>query len=252
MKFNQYKTKNGTTIYSYNMPNAKVFHVDFMFPYIGMTLPNKYSQAVHLMKHVLSSASDELKLHGGYVNARTGYCAVEFYVTLPIEYLLGTVDMYLDSLFASEINDNICEREKGAVRAELAGRSKRPQPRSLSFINSLTSNSTLEKKNGAESLANIDSGMIKSLRCGIIKPDNLVVFVAGNIEPDLDKIIDKIEKIAPVVSPTTKLMIPLKVYDLNNLPYINNENDFSSDEAVYFNWLHVTGGASNAERCTGL
>ncbi|GAI86975.1 unnamed protein product, partial [marine sediment metagenome] len=151
----------------------------------------------HFLEHMLGkgtrkrpdalSIASEIDAVGGEFNGFTGTEYTLFYVKLPAEHVLLAVDVLSDIICNSRLDEKHIELEKGVILQEINHLLDTPSQYVLELYHSLlygdhplgwdivTSREVLPRLN-REKLAN--------LWRNCYTPDNMVVAVAGKIDPD--------------------------------------------------------------------
>lgn len=240
MNFNITATTNKAKIFSWNIPASKIFHIDFSFYFNGKTLPSQYDQTAHLLEHVFGSQTLPLQKEGAFVNARTTQNKVSFYCDTVASDADKVIDLYLDTLFANQvINDVIIDHEKKTIRAELSRSLLQSKKRLNNLLHSHVQNSFLGSDHAIESLKYIDTSVLNKLKNELFQPSNMVIYIAGNISKIIPQLKAKIESITPVKC-KNEILVPLKVADISSLPdTLSDTATTDNDRQMQFSYISV-------------
>ena len=229
---------DGANLFQWCDSGAKTFHIDLAFYLDGKTLPTKYDQLPHLLEHVYGHHLLTLQDKGGIVNASTGQDRIDFYCSLPAEYLDEVVELFVKTLLGrKEVDDSDIKREVRAISAEMSAKMRRPAKRLRDVMTSTLLDSSINSIGALDSLPNLDKSKLIQLRDELLTVDKLVIYAAGNVSGVEEVVRRHLSTLCvePGVSGDEPLMKPLSITDWESVPPVIDQS--GDDEQVQFAWL---------------
>lgn len=237
MNFETIQATNDANIFTWNMPNSKVFYIKFVFYLNNRTLPFEYDQALHLLEHIIGKGSLSMQNDGAIVNAQTSQTGISFYCSLPSSYAPEVIKKYMSMFFATIYCRGGLDSEAKTVQAEMSRTLLRPKRRLNNLIHSAVLNSFIGSSHAIESLGNINLNTLRNLKDDLMQPHNAVIYFSGDADPYIGDLIANIEHIDRRARGDS-ILVPAKLNNLQELPdCLTQTSSNSYDLQVQFAWL---------------
>jgi predicted Zn-dependent peptidase len=189
-------TENGLRILTWPMKDTKTASV-LVFVGLGSRYETKDLVGIaHFLEHMLGkgtkkrpdplSIASEIDGVGGEFNGFTGTEYTLFYVKLPAEHVFLAVDVLSDIICNSRLDEEHIELEKGVILQEINHLLDTPSQYVLELYHSLLYGDHplgWDITTSREVVPRLDREKLTNLWQNCYTPDNMVVAVAGKIDP---------------------------------------------------------------------
>lgn len=234
MTFSEYHTNNGAKIFAWDMPDKEVFFVKFSFFFNNKTLPTDYNQCLNVLGNTILQQLSVFSDAGGNIGFSAGQATTSFYCELPNEYLDQVLAQFSKILTNQTVSNNDYAQGLAICRSNMTKAAQSKMRAIQLLIRSAIVGPLIDSSNDVESINKINIDTVRKLCCDLITPENLRVFMVGDLGDSADKLTSNIEKVLPNgEQPGDQLMIPLERCDWESRPYLTDRTTKSDGQVVF-------------------
>ena len=197
---------NGLRVITTEMPGVQSASISLLIGVGSRHETDQYAGVSHFLEHIVFKGTDRrpdpklisgaIEGVGGIINAETEQELTNYWCKVPANYVAESLDLLLDMIRNSSIDENEVIKERDVIIDELAMTHDHPEYQVETLIDGmLWPDHPLSRDIGGtkETVCNITPSILKAHIKKYYSPLNTVVSVAGNINHD--KILQQIDKL---------------------------------------------------------